>query len=148
MKQEGITGSGLSKQIRAVEVAKPWQQRQISIILGLRNKERKWFYWDPRVSQSYEVRGSPGGAEIIKDTGTPRNRAQCREGVENKHSILSPLAFQFPVGKETTVMWSAEVQLTGRRAEKETDRTESLGFPGRNPQSPGLVAITAMQFRT
>jgi len=53
--------------------------------------------------QSYEVRCSSVGAEIIKDTGTTRNRAWCREGVENKHNILSPLAFQFPAGKTTVL---------------------------------------------
>lgn len=88
----------------AVEVAKLWQQQQVSIILGIRNKEGKWFYWDPRMSQSYEVRGSSVGAEITKDIGTTRNQAWCREDVENKHNILSPLAFQFPAGKETMVM--------------------------------------------
>lgn len=45
--------------------------------------------------QSYEVRGSSVGAEIIKDTGTTRNRTWCREDVEKNttYSFLWPSNF-------------------------------------------------------
>ena len=52
MKWEGIIGSGLSKQIMAVEVSKLWQRRLVSIVLGLRKKQRKWFYRDTRVARA------------------------------------------------------------------------------------------------
>ena len=68
------------------------------------------------------MRGSPGAAEIIKDTGTARNGAWCREDVENKHNILSRMAFQFPAGKEITYRGLQKSSLQDAEQSREGDR--------------------------
>lgn len=91
----------------AVEVAKLWQQQQVNIIPGIRNKEGNGSTGTPGWARVMKWEAVQWEREITKDIGTTRSKPGA-ENVENKHNILSPLAFQFPAGKETMVMWSAE----------------------------------------
>ena len=96
----------------------------------------------------------------MRDTGTTRNPAWCREGAGKKRGQLSLLwpsdflpvhligkPYPKPCGKETRVIQSAEVQLLGYRVGQR--RTGGVcGVPRRkNNQPPALVAITVIQFR-
>ena len=147
MKWEGITGSGLSKQIMAVEVSKLWQQRLVSIVLGLRKKQRKCSTetqgW-PELWSERHFSGSWNHQRHRYHQKSSLVQRRCRE--QTQHTLSSGLPISCWQDHGNIVCRSLAYR-TQSRAEKETDRTESKGFPGRNHQPPALVAIIEMQFR-